>query len=214
MAILITASCTEEALEVNPPMENEQPVLTRTKSDVVPLSTTCDILGNFSPTPGSVVTYTYSSNIAPNVVNWSIQSGNMTIISGQGTRTVTVRLSSNFTIGRIFADGFGGGNISCAKSKVIIAPCVPPTFVSIRQETAACHGQIVAFNAFFDGNTSGTYQWATPVGGSIVSGQGTSRIRVLVPPFGGFGVTVTYLSGCKGVEVSDIKLGEFTPGCD
>lgn len=69
-------SCSEEELQLNDEILDTEGVIARITSD---------ISGSSCGSPGGILTLTYSADFNPNDVNWSIQSGNISIIGGQGT---------------------------------------------------------------------------------------------------------------------------------
>lgn len=82
--------------------------------------TTCDIDGPTSVVQGDAVTLTYSADVSISTVNWEVLSGNITIVNGQGTQTVT--LSVNGT-GQIRATG--DGEEICSETITITATAPP-----------------------------------------------------------------------------------------
>lgn len=207
-------SCSEEELHPNDEINN-------IKSRA--LRTVCDINGNSCGSPNGTLTLTYSSDFNPNDVNWSIQSGNISIISGQGTSTVTLRFGSSFNGGSVLAIGSGNGGIICSDSysltKCIIDPpqCTPPTFIRITQSPTigACPGEIFTFTADPNGSTdNGSYQWSSFQGSTIVSGQGTSTVRIQSPSSGGFSVSVNHVNACQNTSLSGFTIAQFDDGCD
>lgn len=212
MALLAFASCSKEAIETD--IQQAESQITKGKNNPLTARTNCDILGSSQITPGSTVTYTYSSNFTPNDVNWSVQSGSITIVSGQGTNTVTLSFGSNFTTGSIFAIGSGNGGIVCSDSMTITAGCTPPTEIEIVQVSGACPGQTFTFRADTNGSTTGgSYQWTVFQGASITSGQGTRTITVASPPSGGFSIRVVHTNSCQNTQLTGFNLAEFSASC-
>lgn len=68
---------------------------------------------------------------------------------------------------------------------------------------AECPGDIFTFSASVSGSSSGSYSWIVYNGASIISGQGTSQVRVQSPASSGFRIDVS-----KG-SLSDIDLCEY-----
>jgi len=69
--------------------------------------TTCCISGPVVAKPGDIVRYHYQMNHSDERATWEILEGDISIIAGQGTQTVTVRFGPNFTTGIVHADGDG-----------------------------------------------------------------------------------------------------------
>ncbi len=106
-------------------------------------ATICDITGNTTVCPGSKGIYNYSANFNVNHVNWTVVSGNMSILGGQGTNGIGVSFGSNFTGGSLRAFGTGSetcsetiyiskSNVTCANPALgittLIPACYPASF--------------------------------------------------------------------------------------
>jgi len=207
-------SCSEEELQLEEKTLNIEERIPSEKNET--LRTTCTINGLNCGRPNSTITLTYNSDFNPNNVNWSILSGSISIIGGQGTNTVTLRLGSNFNGGSVYAIGSGNGGIVCSDSYNIVRcpQCTPPTSVMIRQVSGACQGDIFKFTADPNGSTdSGSYQWSAFQGATIISGQGTATVRIQSPSSGGFSVSVNHTNSCNNTSVSGFTLAEFSSGC-
>lgn len=71
------------------------------------IGTACCVSGPVVAKPGDIFRYHYQINHADAQVSWQILEGDISIISGQGTHTVTVQYGNNFTTGIILGDGNG-----------------------------------------------------------------------------------------------------------
>jgi hypothetical protein len=69
--------------------------------------TACCVSGPTVAKPGAVVRYHYQINYSDPHVSWQILEGDISIIAGQDTPTVTVLFGANFTTGIVFGDGNG-----------------------------------------------------------------------------------------------------------
>jgi len=108
-------SCTNEGTE--PTVSIEEAPFTSVNSN-------CDVNGEDCMNSGGMATYTYTSNEPVSTINWLVISGNISIISGQGTQSVTVQAGSGFTGAELKADVvFTNGN-DCDAS-FIIDKCIP-----------------------------------------------------------------------------------------
>lgn len=137
---------------------------------------------NNPSTPGSMsgsafgicnATVTYSvTNVSGVTYNWSVPSG-ATILSGQGTNSISVQFSGNFTNGIISVTATNDCGTSAARTKSVKgAPAIP---ASITGPSAVCKGQNgVAYTAASVNNAS-VYNWTTNSAKvTISSGQGTT----------------------------------------
>jgi hypothetical protein len=120
LATLITFSCREDDDPKDITAEERE-----TESDTVALKldsnfqhcdsvyiatrigTACCINGPTVAKSGDILRYHYQMNHRDAKVDWQILEGDISIISGQGMRTVTVQFGPNFTTGIIIGVGVG-----------------------------------------------------------------------------------------------------------
>ena len=78
--------------------------------------TACCITGFAEAKPGETLEYEYHSNMIDPVaiVEWSIISGDITIVSGEDSSKITVKFGDNFTEGIIRAYGDSHNGKSCS----------------------------------------------------------------------------------------------------
>lgn len=151
---------------------NEEDLLSPELTDVESKAyiTTCDISGNSCGNPGSTSVLTYTSDFTPNDVNWSIQSGNISIINGQGTSMVTVQFGSNFNGGSVYAVGSGNGGIICSDSYPI-SKCPQPPSCNLTFGGELDNGQLMAFsptpNNVLNNVLYRTDMWVSPSDASV-----------------------------------------------
>jgi hypothetical protein len=69
--------------------------------------TACCVSGPMVAKPGDIFRYHYQINHSDVRVTWQILDGDISIIAGQNTQTVTVQFGEHFTTGIVFADGNG-----------------------------------------------------------------------------------------------------------
>jgi len=108
--------------------------------------------------------------------NWTAPN-NASIISGQGTNSVSVSFASNFTTGNLIVNA----NNACGTSsnRTLALRALPATPASISGQSPACTGTVQTYSiAALTGATS--YTWTVPSSWSIQNGQGTNSINVLV----------------------------------
>ncbi|MFN3916687.1 MAG: LamG-like jellyroll fold domain-containing protein [Flavobacteriales bacterium] len=133
--------------------------------------------------------------------SWSVPPGT-TIVSGQGTNSITVNLNSN------------GGNISvietnaggCSGNAVNLTVTISNP-VSTSSITGATVVECSTNNEPYSvtNNVGSIYSWSVPSGAVILSGQGTSSITVdFNGNFGTISVTETNLDGCSDFESIDV----------
>lgn len=167
-------------------------------------------------TPGSITgatssvcnsTQVYSIEAVLNASRyvWTIPVG-ATLISGEGTTTINVRFGSGFSSGVIsVAAANTCGQSSSLNPSRINVQAVPASPIGINgEQTGLCSKTGVVYSiAAVPGAT--TYTWTIPVGASIVSGQGTTSIKVNFGNlFSAGNICVTADNGC-GSSASTCK---------
>ncbi|MFA0964101.1 hypothetical protein AB9P05_19995 [Roseivirga sp. BDSF3-8] len=133
-------SCEKENL--TPPEKTSSQI-----DNVETVITYCNISGSSPVAPGATKSYTYDSNINLNDVTWSIQSGDISIVSGQGTSNVTLSFGPYFNGGSIRAIGSDNQGTVCSE----IYNISPIQVCSIQGSSSVYPG------------TSGTYTYSTNV---------------------------------------------------
>ena len=152
------------------------------------------ILGNASVTApagpfyiGQDYVFTGSSDVPSPLWTWSVGAGD-TIISGQGTNTVTIRFGvfGTRSVGLSVAGG-GSASATWSGSTVYSANVVPPagTIYSLVDNSFTATTNAV----------SPVYTWSVGAGDTIVSGQGTASVVV---KFGTSGSRTVSLSITEG----------------
>ncbi|MBK9046920.1 MAG: T9SS type A sorting domain-containing protein [Bacteroidetes bacterium] len=143
---------------------------------------------------GEVVTYTINNN--PNVTsyNWMMPA-TATIISGQGTNSVSVQFAGNFTSANICVTATNACGTSQARCKSISKKAP----ISVGNMAGNLYGNCnatVNYSVPANANAS-SYTWTVPASCSIVSGQGTNAIVLSTPTgFVSGQLCVTAFNGC------------------
>jgi hypothetical protein len=130
------------------------------------------ISGQTKPCPGS--TYTYSvTNVAGLTYNWTAPA-NATIMSGQGTKSVTVAFNSNYTTGSLCVTASNLCGPSPARCKTVSRniPSTPGTV----QGNLGGYCQSTATLSVNPVSGATTYNWTLPSGTTYISGQGTTSV--------------------------------------
>jgi hypothetical protein len=87
--------------------------------------TACCVSGQTRANPGDTVSYHYQINHKDPQMYWEIREGDITIIKGQDTHTVTVQFGPNFTTGIIGCVGSGIKNetrLKCSDRCIVRTP--------------------------------------------------------------------------------------------
>ena len=132
------------------------------------------ISGNATGVCGGTETYAVT-NVAGITYAWSVPAG-MTILSGQGSNSITVQVSQAYTTGSIsVVAGNACGNSTARVKSVKGVPAIP---ASVSGPVSVCKGQSgVAYTAAsVYGATS--YTWSASANLSVASGQGTTAATI------------------------------------
>ncbi|AXT61110.1 hypothetical protein D1816_12375 [Aquimarina sp. AD10] len=95
VVLVIIYSCSKEEIQT------EEELFLESKTELNSKVPCSNLDGPECGLPGENIVYTLSQSNFTNNIFWSVERGNMTLISGQGTRTATYRLSNNFSGGEV-----------------------------------------------------------------------------------------------------------------
>ncbi|HYK47337.1 MAG TPA: T9SS type A sorting domain-containing protein, partial [Parafilimonas sp.] len=165
---------------------------TVTNNSCTPPPTPGAIAGQTSGVCSSTKAYSISAVAGATSYTWTVPAG-ASVSSGQGTTTVNIAFTTNFSSGTISVKA----NNSCASSNAssVTVSGAPAQAGAISGPTAVCANQAnVNYSiAAVAGATS--YTWTVPVGTSIKNGQGSTAIKVKIGTSGG-NVTVKANNSC------------------
>jgi hypothetical protein len=144
---------------------------------------------------------------------WMIADTNITILSGQGTRSILVNIGSGFTS----ADIIVAASNACGQS-----PSIDPTFITVTAgpsqsgtitgpSSGFCNEPFLSYSvSSVFGATS--YVWSVPEGSVITSGQGTDSIELTLGATSGdicvraVNVCDTGLVSCMAVSTTEFTV--------
>jgi len=135
---------------------------------------------------------------------WSTPAGT-TIVSGQGTTSVTVSFTAGFSFGDICVRANNACGSTAPSCKLLSG--VSPTPGAIRGPATACKNQSNLMYEIDPVAGATSYTWTVPQSASISYGQGTANIVVKMGPHSG-NVTVKANSACgsSGVRVLPVTI--------
>ncbi|GEO07078.1 hypothetical protein AAE02nite_47420 [Adhaeribacter aerolatus] len=142
-----------------------------------------------------VADLTYAIQSVENASNyiWSVPAG-WAITGGQGTSAITVTASSSpGTISVIAENGCGFSTASILP--VAVTGSAPPIPLAIKGTTQVCANQHEVEYSIGAVNGATTYTWTVPTGWTIISGQGTTAVKVKTGTVSG-SVKVAAGNGC------------------
>ena len=122
--LLVTVLCFSCEQEITDEITNEA---TKDQNSIV--KAPCTIDGPECGNINSTVVFTYDSDVHNQNITWSVVSGNISLISGQGTTRASFRLASNFTGGTVNVVA-GGCNLS---KQIALCSSPPPCGLSINR---------------------------------------------------------------------------------
>jgi PKD domain-containing protein/concanavalin A-like lectin/glucanase superfamily protein/type IX secretion system substrate protein len=144
---------------------------------------------------------------------WAVPS-TATLVSGQGTTSITVNFGSAFTSGIIGVSAVNCAGSSAQKTKnVFDKPATPGAITG--QKTGVCAGTSNVSYSIPGVGGATTYTWTAPANASIISGQGTTAIAVNYNSSftsGTLSVTAGNTCGTSAVKNATINSKPPTPG--
>ena len=142
--------------------------------------------------PGTNQTYTITSVTGAQSYIWSIPSG-ATIVSGQGTTSISVSFNASFVSGTVNVQTVGSCSNSINRSLSIYKATAPPGIITgAISNVCGLSGKTYSITSV---SGASSYLWTVPVGATIVAGQGTKSI------------TVNYASIVTAGNVSVVAVG-------
>ncbi|MBC3540599.1 ice-binding family protein [Rufibacter sediminis] len=160
---------------------------------ITPPAAPASIAGETVPCTGGQQTYTVPEAVAGLTYTWSLPAG-WNIVSGQGTSTLTVRAGA--TGGQVTVTASNSCGLS-ASAQLAVTPTsgVPALAASIQGEAGVCANANQLTYSISSTNAASSFQWQVPAGWAILSGQGTSEIKVKAGTNGG-NIQVSARNGC------------------
>ena len=127
--------------------------------------------------PNTSQTYTCSPVTAATSYQWTAPT-NATIVSGQGTQTVTISFAANFGTNGVVSvrsQNCAGTSTTARTLTVYNLPGTPGTITG--QTTNVCPGSVLNY-AITAVPGASSYLWTAPANATITSGQGTTMITL------------------------------------
>jgi hypothetical protein len=171
------------------------------------------ITGPFTACPNSQQNYSVAPGTGIASYNWTLPA-NATVISGQGTNSVTVDFNSSYnSVGNICVSATSICGVTTALKCKTIVPSIPSRPNSLSGIT---NGLCTALNVNYSTPNDPdiiSYNWTVPSGASIVSGAGTNSINVNFSNFttGQVCVSATNVCGTSATRCITVKGAPNTP---
>ncbi|NDK54960.1 ice-binding family protein [Pontibacter fetidus] len=155
---------------------------------------------------GGQASITYSIAAVQGATSYTWSAPGWTIVSGQGTTSITVNSGNTGTTISVIAKN-ACGNTSAAQIAAVVTQSIPAKPGTITGTTAACVGKDQTYTVpVVAGATS--YTWAVPTGWSIVSQNNNSIVVKTGTTAGNISVTAT--NGCGTGPASTLAVSPIT----
>ena len=154
----------------------------------------------------------YTVNAAANATSyvWSVPAG-ISIVSGQGTTSLEVSSAvANGNICVAAINNCGSSAAACMEVTSNVNAPAKPNMISGYNK--GCNGATEVYTVVQSADVI-SYNWITPTGTSIVSGQGTNSISLLFnASFTGGNIKLTGINACGVSAIRYLTLKVNTPG--
>ncbi|RDC64679.1 ice-binding family protein [Adhaeribacter pallidiroseus] len=182
-------------ININTACANGEPLVVHVKVNQAPVLP-ATINGPLAACAGSEQTFNVNPVAGAETYTWTVPS-NWQIRSGQNTASITVIIGTDpGTISVSIANSCGvGGSVTTGNIVPVAIPAVPV----ITDKSGPCSGLVYSINEI---PGVSTYTWSVPEGFTILSGQGTTSIKVTADRLdrkGTIGVIANNANGCNGV---------------
>jgi hypothetical protein len=130
---------------------------------------------------------------------------NATIITGQGTGTVTIDFGASFTSGDICVTATNQCNTTVPRCEPVMSVPKRPGSISGLGNNVCNSTQSYSINPILGASS---YTWSVPANASIISGQGTTSVSIQFDPAyysGDIGVTADNACGVSPVKLRTIN---------
>lgn len=166
------------------------------------------VSGTSKACSGSVITYSVAQSSDAVSYNWIGPAGT-TILSGNGTNSISLQFNAGFTGGNIKLTALNACGTSAIRYKTLSlnVPGTPSSIVG--NGTGVCNS-LESYSVVAVAGMS--YAWTVPAGATIISGQGTNAISVQFDPGFAMGTISVIASNACGSSVARTKTVKSIPG--
>jgi len=133
----------------------------------------CEYIGS----TGQLATYSVAADANISSYTWTLPQG-ATNVSGQGSRTISLKYPASFTSGTIAVTATNGCGTSASRSLAIskLSPVTPGNIDVIN--TQSCPNRVYTYSIASLPANATSLLWTIPDGATLVSGQGSTSITV------------------------------------
>ncbi len=155
-------------------------------------------------------TYSISSVTAADSYNWTIPA-NATILSGQGTTSISVLFSNTYSTGNVSVQSVVACGGSAFKNLAVTKVVAATPGVISGSTINLCPSTNYTYS-IASISTATSYNWAVPTGASIISGQGTTSITInYLSSFVTGTITVQSLNECSSSALKTLVVSKAPP---
>jgi hypothetical protein len=159
-------------------------------------------------------TYTISTVAGASSYTWTAPIGT-TIVSGQGTTSVTLAVSGSFVSGPLSVKSNNSCSSSISRTLALYSVPLTPGLISGETNNLCPNGvSNPAYTILAVGGAS-SYTWTAPIGTTILSGQGTTSVTLEVSSSfvsGSLSVVANNLCGSSSAKTLVLSSTPFAPG--
>jgi hypothetical protein len=153
--------------------------------------------------PGNVLTYSVAA--VPGATSYaSTAATNTTILSGQGTNSITLSAASNFSTGTLSVRAVSSCGQSAARSLGLSKNPATPSAMTGQTSNLCGGGQFTYSVTAVNGATS--YLWTVPTGCTIATNNGNSIVLNIPSTFTTGTVSVRAYNSCGGSSLRSVSL--------
>ncbi len=153
--------------------------------------------------PGSVLTYSVTAVPGASSYTWTAPT-NTTIVSGQGTNSISLSIGSAFTTGTLSVRAVSTCGQSAARTLGLSKNPATPSTMSGQIANLCGGGQFTYSVTAVTGAVS--YNWTVPSGCTIVSNNGNSIVLNIPSTFTSGTLTVQAVNSCGGISTRSASL--------
>jgi hypothetical protein len=164
-------------------------------------------INNLCPEGISSPTYTIAAVTGASSYTWTAPAGT-TILSGQGTTSVTLSITSGFNAGALTVAA--SNQCGTGPTKSITISSIPLTPSTITGSTTPCGTESYSISTV---SQATSYTWTVPTGMEIITGQGTNSITVSINESSITGnITVKAANNCKTGNARSLSINSCNIG--
>jgi hypothetical protein len=218
LKVMVDTSFTQGAISVscsNACGVSAERTLTITKklpavpTSIIGATNVCNAIGNGN-------TLTYRTQSVANAISylWTVPAG-ATIVSGQGDTAITIRLDSSFINGNLRVQSMGYCGVNTFQRSLSLTRATVSAPASISGPNSSCafyaNDSVATYSIAAVSGATG-YVWTLPANTRLISGQGTTSIRVKFDSgYVSSAIKVKAVNDCSSSNDRSLTVGTSSP---